>query len=100
MLTYEQFVDELNDNRISEVEFEFLGYSHYKKCRITRRYDTLRNGKTISLIRVDLSSDPKDFVSFLDEFDDAYKLFRIGKKGAFTLKQLWPNIKIIKITRV
>ena len=100
MITYEQFVEELNDYRILEAEFEVLGYSHYKKCRITRMYDTLRNGKTISLIRVHLSSDPKDFVSFLDEFDDTYKLFRLGKKGAFTLKQLWHNIKIIKIVRV
>ena len=100
MLTYKQFIHDLNNSVISEILFEVIGYSHYKNCRIFRKYDTLRNGNTISLIRVELTNDKSELVSFMDEFNESYKLFRIKGKGTFTLQQLWPQIKIIKITRV
>lgn len=99
MITYKQFIDDLNSETISEMEFEVVGYSHYKRCRIFRKYDTLRNGKTISLIRVDLTDNNSEFVSFMDEFNESYKLFRMGKKGSFTLQQIWPKIKIVKIVK-
>ena len=100
MLTYKQFIHDLNNSLISEILFEVVGYSHYKNCRIFRKYDTLKNGNTISLIRVELTNDKSELVSFMDEFNESYKLFRIKGKGAFTLQQLWSQIKIIKIIRV
>ena len=100
MITYRQFVEDLNNSKITEAIFEVIGYSHYKNCKIFRKYDTLKNGNTISLIRVELTNDNSELVSFMDEFNESYKLFRMGKKGAFTLAQMWPRIKIIKIVRV
>ena len=97
MLTYRQFVDDLNNSIIAEVYFEVVGYPHYKNCKIFRKYDTLRNGNVISLIRVELTNDKSELVSFMDEFNESYKLFRIKGKGTFTLQQLWPQIRIIKI---
>ena len=100
MLTYKQFINDLNNSIIAEVHFEVVGYPHYKSCRIFRKYDTLRNGNIISLIRIELTNDKSELVSFMDEFNESYKLFRIKGRGTFTLQQLWPQIKIIKIIRV
>ena len=99
MITYRQLIEDLNNSTIIEVFFEVIGYSHYKHCRILRKYDTLRNGNTISLIRIELTNDNSELVSFMDEFNESYKLFRMGSKGAFTLQEIWPRIKIKKIIR-
>lgn len=70
MLTYKQFINDLNNSIILEAIFEVIGYPHYKSCKILRQYDTLRNGNTISLIRVELTNDDSELVSFMDEFDE------------------------------
>lgn len=99
MITYRQFIDDLNNSTITEATFEVIGYSHYSNCRILRKYDTLRNGNSISIIRVELTKDDSELVSFLNKFNESYKLFRMGTKGTFTLQQMWHRIKIKKIVR-
>ena len=99
MITYEEFIDGLNNSIIVEAVFEVIGYSHYKKCRICRKYETLRNGNIISLIRVELTNDYSELVSFMDEFNESYKLFHIKNKGNFTLQEIWSRIKITKLVR-
>lgn len=97
MLTYKQFITDLNSGIIVGVDFNIVGYSHYSNCRIYWKHDTIKNGKTISLIRVDLTDDYSEFVSFMDRFNESYKLFRMGRRGSFTLRQVWDKIEIVRI---
>lgn len=99
MLSYEQFIHELCSGNLLEIRFEVVGYAHYKNCKISKQIDTFRSGRSISLIRVDLTNDASETVSFLNTLNESYKLFRMGRKGSFTLKQIWPKIKIISIVR-
>ena len=96
-LTYENFIADLNNGSILEISFEILGYAHYKKCKIYRKDDVLSNGKIISLIKVKLVDDGSEEVSFYNVFNENYKLFYMGHKGSFTLKQMWNKIQIHEI---
>jgi hypothetical protein len=44
-----------------------------------------------------LSDQKAEKVSFLNEFKEDYKLFNFGKKGKYTLKQVWEYIDIIEL---
>lgn len=96
-LTYENFIAALNNGSILEISFEIIGYAHYKKCKIYRKDDVLSNGKIISLIKVKLVDDGSEEVSFYNVFNENYKLFYMGRKGSFTLKQMWNKIQIHEI---
>ena len=55
------------------------------------------NGNVIYWIDVNLSDDGSERVGFYDTFKEGFKLFRMGRKGSFTLKQLWDRIEIVEI---
>ena len=97
MLTYERFVDGINTGKISSITFEVEGYAHYKNCTIKRCIDVIPSGKEIVSIKVQLTPDKSEIVSFLFSMEESYKLFKMGRKGSFTLKQMWGKIKIIGI---
>lgn len=94
---YQKLIDGLNDGKIKQIHFSLSDYNHYKDCLITRKEDNIFNGKTITLIEVKLTKDSSEKISFLNTFEENYKLFNLGKKGRFTLKQLWSKINIIEI---
>jgi phosphoribosylpyrophosphate synthetase len=94
---YENVIDSLNRGEIKQICFSVNNYAHYKNCIITRVEDIIGNGKTIIRIEVVLTKDSSERVSFFKTFEDNYKLFSLGKKGRFTLKQLWSEIIISKI---
>ncbi|MCH5154094.1 MAG: hypothetical protein J1F71_02665 [Clostridiales bacterium] len=98
-LSYQQFIDGINNCKIVKAVFLIEEYAHYKNCVIERATDIIDNGKStvhINYISVKLSNDSEHF-SFLKEFDEDLKLFDMKRKGKFTLKQMWDRIKFITI---
>ncbi len=96
-LSYEQFVDALNNGELTKFVFRVENYPHYKKCVIERKNDVLPSGRSIVLIQINLTADNSERVSFFKTFNEQYKLFDCGSNGKFTLKQLWDKIKPIEI---
>ena len=95
--SYENVIDGLNHGEIKQICFSVNNYAHYKNCIITRVDDMIDNGKTITRIEVVLTKDSSEKVSFFKTFKEDHKLFNLGKRGRFTLKQLWPEITISNI---
>lgn len=94
---YKELIDGLNGGRIKFIRFCVNNYSHYKNCTITRTEQKLPNGKLFFLIEVTLTQDFREKISFLDSFEENTKLFSMGRKGKFTLKQLWSQITVLEI---
>lgn len=94
---YDSFIKDINLGNISEIYFSIKGYSHYNNCSIKRVRNQIPNGKFLELIIVNLTDDNSERVSFYETFEESYKLFRMGRKGSFTLKQIWRDIQIIDI---
>ena len=94
---YQQIIDDLNTGKISAIRFFIKNYTHYKNCIIERKIDIIPNGKSIVLISVKLTEDRTEDVSFLKTFKEDEKLFKMGKKGTFTLKEAWKFVDIIQI---
>ena len=99
MITYEQLVEGLNNGDILAIYFHIDGYPHYRKCSIQRKVDTAPSGYQIISIAVHLTDDGLEDVSFLFTFEESYKLFRMGRKGTSTLKQIWCKVIIDKIEK-
>ena len=93
---YEEIINNLNEGKIESVIFSIKEYAHYKKCIIKRCVDCVNN-KHIVRIEVKLVEDDSETVSFYKYFKEDYKLFNFGRKGTFTLKQVWNNVHIIQI---
>ena len=96
-LTYQQFIDEINSGKIIKAEFQVKNYAHYKHCSIERITDVLKNGNSIVRIDVKLTNDESEHIGFYKVFKENFKLFNMGCKGMFTLKQMWDEIEFIKI---
>lgn len=96
-MIYEEFIKKLNSNNIKCFRFRLKGYPHYNNCMIYRQIDEIANGKQLSIIVCKLTNDDYEKVSFYKNFDESYKLFSMGRKGRFTLKQIWGLIDIIEI---
>ena len=94
---YNEIIEALNSHSINLVKFRVKDYAHYRNCKITVKKDELLNGNVIYWIDVNLSDDGSERVGFYDTFKEGFKLFRIGRKGSFTLKQLWDIIEIVEI---
>ena len=94
---YKEIIDGLNSGRIKFVRFCVNNYSHYKNCTIKRIEQKMPNGKSFLLIEVILTQDSSEKISFLDSFEESTKLFNMGRKGKFTLKQLWSQITVLEI---
>ncbi len=95
--SYREIIESINSGKIKQVRFYVNNYSHYKNCVITRTEHNIYNGKSITQIDISLTKDSSEKVSFLNTFKEDAKLFNMGKKGAFTLKQLWSQITILEI---
>lgn len=94
---YEEIINNLNDGKIESIIFSVNGYTHYRNCIIRRCVDNVYNDKCIVRIEVKLVKDGSETVSFYKHFKEDYKLFRFGKKGSFTLKQVWNDIQILQV---
>ena len=94
---YKEIIDGLNSGKIKTIRFCVNNYSHYKNCVITRTEQKFPNNEIFFLIEVTLTKDSSEKISFFNSFDDNTKLFHMGRKGRFTLKQLWPQITILEI---
>lgn len=94
---YEDIISNLNAGKIKCIVFSIKEYAHYKKCIIKRCVDCIYNGKKIVRIEVKLVEDDSETVSFYKHFKEDYKLFNFGRKGTFTLKQVWNNIQILQL---
>lgn len=94
---YEEIINNLNEGKIEIIIFSIKEYAHYKKCIIKRCVDCVCNDKHIVRIEVKLVEDDSETVSFYKYFKEDYKLFKFGKKGTFTLKQVWNKVQVIQI---
>ena len=72
-------------------------YAHYNFCKIIVIKDQLPSKNIIFLIDVYLTKDETEHICFFEDFNEEYKLFRMGRKGSFTLKQIWNDIEILNI---
>lgn len=95
-LSYQQFIDAINDGQIVKAAFQIKDYTHYRFCSIERIEYILPNGNSIVRIDVKLTKD-SEHIAFLFTIDEHYKLFDMGRKGTFTLKQMWDRIEFISI---
>lgn len=96
-MSYEDFIHYLNSSKIKKIRFKVNGYSHYSNCTIYRQIDNINGNKNISLIVCQLTIDDYEKVSFLNKFNESFKLFDFGRNGRFTLKQIWDKVCITEI---
>ena len=94
---YKKIVEDLNNGIINKIQFSIEGYSHYNNCTISRHVEKGFSNKNIIRIEVQLTKDSLEKISFYESFKEDYKLFKFGRKGSFTLKQLWKRVRIIEI---
>lgn len=95
--SYEEFMEKLNRREVRRVDFAVEGYPHYRHCVIEWREDVVLSGATLYFLEVRLTEDGAERISFYKSFDEACKLFRIRRKGSFTLKQLWDRIRVTRV---
>lgn len=91
---YKEIIQKLNSGEIEEILFSIKNYAHYNNCSIKRHVNTINKSKQIVHIKVRLAKDNSETVSFLNNFNENFKLFKIAGKGRFTLRQIWPDILI------
>lgn len=96
-MTYNEFIGKLNLKEITRFRFRIKGYPHYDNCEIFYRTDKISEGRFIEIIVCKLTLDYSETVSFYKQFDESYKLFDMGRKGKFTLKQVWNLIEVIEV---
>ncbi len=92
-LKYNEFIELLNQHKISEVTFFITEYSHYNSCRIIISKEKPKESE-FYLIKFVLTKDLSEMVSFYNIFDENYKLFDLKRKGKYTLKQIWDRVQI------
>ncbi len=104
-LSYQQFIDDINNGKITKAIFRVKDYAHYDFCTIESIVDVFPSGKPLVRIDVKLA---KDYYigqyghifgnfSFYEKFKEERKIFSMGRKGTFTLKQMWDRIEFISI---
>ena len=107
-LTYQQFIDGINKGEIIKAVFQVKDYAHYRYCSIERDAVTYNDGSSSIRIYVHLTKNYYigqyghiygNFM-FVDKFDEKCKLFKMGHKGTFNLKQMWESIEFISIDYV
>lgn len=94
---YKEFIDGINDKRIKQIDFYIDGYNHYKNCSVGRYGDVFNDNQFDFRIMCILTKDRSECVSFIDEFNENYKLFDFGRKGKFTLKEVWDKVVVTNI---
>ena len=91
-MLYKEFKQKIKNKEIFVMLFSIDGYNHYNNCCIKTRFDSLPNGDKVYIIACKLTKDSTEEVSFLNKFKDDYKLFNFGRKGTYTLEQVWNKI--------
>ena len=104
-LSYQEFIDGINNGKIIKVVFKVKNYGHYRCCSIERIIDVFPSGN--SAVRIDVRLAKSYYIGkyghiygqfgFFDKFDEKHKLFNMGLKGTFTLKQMWDRLEFISI---
>ena len=94
---YRRIINDLNNGIVKQIRFCVDNYYHYRDCKIARTKHKVNNKIQVHHIDVSLTADSSEKISFLNEFQEDVKLFNMGKKGKFTLKQMWPRITILEI---
>ena len=94
---YRRIINDLNNGIVKQIRFCVDSYYHYRDCKIARTKHKMNNKIQVHHIDVSLTADSSEKISFLNEFQEDVKLFNMGKKGKFTLKQMWPRITILEI---
>ena len=94
---YRRIINDLNNGIVKQIRFCVDNYYHYRDCKIARTKHKMNNKIQVHHIDVSLTADSSEKISFLNEFQEDVKLFNMGKKGKFTLKQMWPRITILEI---
>ena len=95
--SYNTFIKQLNNYHIKSIVFSVRDYSHYNNCSIQVKRERLKNTNIVYSILVRLTNDGSEDIGFYKQFKEDYKLFRMGKNGSFTLKQIWDKIDIVDI---
>ena len=104
-LSYQQFIDEINNGKIVKAVFQVKDYTRYKYCTIEREENILQDGRCQVSFPVKLAKNYNigqygyvygNFL-FFGKFEEDCKLFKMGRKGTFTLKQMWDRIEFISI---
>ena len=90
---YEDIINGLNSGKIRNILFSVKDYSHYGNCSIT----SLTCDGAVSSIEVRLTEDESEVICFYGKMRGEHKIFSFGKKGAYSLKQIWKFIEISKI---
>lgn len=96
-MTYNEFIRKFNSKEITRFCFRIRGYPHYDNCEIFYQTDKISESKYVEIIVCKLTQDDYETVSFYKQFDEAYKMFDKGRKGKFTLKQVWGLIEVIEV---
>ena len=94
---YRKLIDDLNNGKIGGFYFSVKNYAHYNHCVIKREKDRMPNGKEIILIIVKLTNDGTEKIAFWDSFKEDIKIFKMGRRGSFTLNELWEEIEVLQI---
>lgn len=97
-ISYENFIKDINEHKISEVKFEVKDYTHYKDCALIVKKEVLKNGNAIFLIFLHLTKDNYESYCFYKKFEEDLKLFKMGRNKSYTLKQVWSFIEINQIS--
>ena len=96
-MEYDRFITSINSGVIKKVVFAISDYSHYNNCSIVSKIESPNVNFSFRSITVKLTNDDTETVSFYEKFNEMSKLFNFGRKGKFTLKQVWNRIIIKSI---
>ncbi len=97
-MSYEEFIKSINNEKeIKQIDFYVDGYAHYKNCSIGRYIDKMLGKEFNGRITCILTQDHSEKVNFWKKFQEDYKLFDFGRKGKFTLKDIWDKVVITNI---
>lgn len=95
--SYNDIIKDLNVGNIKEIIFSIKNYAHYNNCVISFKEDFISPYSKIARIECRLVKDGSEIVSFLPPFKEEYKLFKLGRKGSYSLKQIWDSVEIKQI---
>ncbi len=87
---YKDIIQKLNAFEIIKLCFYVDGYAHYRNCTFKKVEEP------ILCIQIELTNDNFEKIRFRKFIED-FKLFNFGRKGNFTLKQIWDKVRITEI---
>lgn len=102
-LKYEDFIKGINRDtgNIKQISFYIEGYPHYHDCSIGRYIKKVKVRERIvtltGWIRCILTKYHSEDVSFYRTFKEDRKIFDFGRKGRYTLKDVWDKVVITDI---